>query len=134
MHTSAQASPTPTMSDGPDLFPTPPPAADGPQIEFRGELTRNAEVRHRPAPDGLHSVPVVCMELKSITGHPGRPSRICHAEQPFTFATRENAEALARTLTRGRVVTVLTPMDGMHITFPHVNSISIATNQDARAS
>lgn len=94
----------------------------GPQVEFTGVLQRNAEVRHKPALDGLHTVPVVCMELKNTSSS---LTRTLHAEQPFTDATRKQAEALAKTLTKGRVVTVVTPLTDVHVTLPHVDRVSL---------
>jgi hypothetical protein len=88
----------------------------GPLIEFEGELVRNAEVRFKPAADGLHSVPVVCVELRSLVYG---LHRTCHAEQAFTDATRHQAEALAKTLTRKKVITVRTPASAMHVSLPH---------------
>jgi hypothetical protein len=101
------------------------------RLEFCGVLTRNAEVRHKPAADGLHAVPVVCLELKSTRAG---PPQVFHAEQPFTDATRKEAEALASRLKRGQVVSITTPIDHMQVTFPHVDSIAITTSdQDAPA-
>lgn len=97
-----------------------------PMLEFSGILLRNAEVRHKPARDGLHTVPVVYLELKS-TGGP--VARTCHAEQPFTDATRQQAEALAKTLTKGRVVTIRTRAADMSVTFPHINSVLLTQEQ-----
>lgn len=90
------------------------------QLQFRGVLLRNAVIRTRPAADGLHSVPVVCLELKStLDVH----THTCYAEQPFTDSTRKQAEDLARTLTKGREVTVSTPVADMRLVFPCVTSI-----------
>lgn len=100
----------------------------GQQLQFKGVLMHNAVVRNKPAADGLHSVPVVCMDLKST---PGAVPRTCYAEFPFTDSTRKQAEDLAKTLTKGREVTVLTPVADMRLVFPHVNSISF--NQEQRA-
>lgn len=94
----------------------------GPLIEFAGELTRNAEVRSRTALDGLHCVPVVCIEIKSTVQG---VTRLCHAEQPFTDATRRQAEQLAKTLLKKRRVTVTAPIAGMCITFPNAASIAL---------
>ena len=110
----------------PDLFanhPAPPIHL----LQFAGVLLRNAEVRSKPALDGLHSVPVVCMELKSTS----TPTRTCHAEQPFTDATRPQAEALARSLKKGRSVTVRTPAANISLIFPHVESIQLNPQESA---
>lgn len=104
-----------------DMFGDMPDVQAGQQLQFRGILLRNAVIRTKPAADGLHSVPVVCMELKStldIVTH------TCYAELPFTDSTRKQAEDLAKTLTKGREVTVFTPVADMRLVFPHVNSIS----------
>jgi hypothetical protein len=92
------------------------------RLAFVGVLTRNAEVRSKPAADGLHAVPVVCLELKSTQEG---PARVFHVEQPFTDATRKEAEAFSRSLKRGNVVTVITPVADMQVTFPHVESIHL---------
>ncbi|MGH8758955.1 MAG: hypothetical protein ACREVW_05495, partial [Burkholderiales bacterium] len=91
-------------------------------LEFKGVLLSNAIVRTKPARDGLHSVPVVCMDLKSAGD---AITHTCRAELPFTDATRKQAEDLAKTLTKGRAVTVFTPVTDMRLVFPHVNSISL---------
>ena len=113
-HTPARSRQTP------DLFANH-PAPPAHLLQFAGVLLRNAEVRNKPALDGLHSVPVVCMELKSTS----TPTRTCHAEQPFTAATRPQAEALARLLKKGRCVTVRTPATAISLIFPHVESVQL---------
>jgi hypothetical protein len=104
-----------------DLFgdwPPAAPAADptGAAFEFTGTLTHNADVRCKPPRDGLHVVPVVCMELKN--NMPTGP-RLCYVERPFTDATRSEAEAFARTLKKGTVVTVLAPVTDMRVSLSH---------------
>lgn len=114
MHASAQ------FLAEPDMFADPAAPAHS-LLEFEGILLGNAEVRTKPALDGLHSVPVVYMELKST----GTPTRTCHAEQPFTDATRHQAEALAKSLKKGRTVTLRTPASDICLIFPHVDSIQL---------
>lgn len=128
MHARAQ---TPA-AEAADMFqgtefapPAPAELPAGPLIEFQGELTRNAEVRFKTAKDGLHSIPVVCVELKSLVHG---VTRLCHAELPFTDATRHQAEQLAKTLTKRKAVTVTAPIGGMCITF--TNTASIALHQE----
>lgn len=110
----------------PDMFAgtayAPPPRAADPHVEFEGRVVRGAEVRNRPAGDGLHSVPVVCVEIASLTG---LAPQTCHCYYPFTDATRREAEALAKSLVRGRIVTVSTPVNEIHLNLPHVDSIVI---------
>ncbi|MDP3228487.1 MAG: hypothetical protein Q8N13_11000 [Acidovorax sp.] len=96
------------------------PKPTGLQFEFTGTLTRNADVRSKPPRDGLHVVPVVCMELKSIL--PGGP-RYCYVERPFTDATRPAAEALAKSLKKGTTVTVLAPETDLRVSVHHPLSI-----------
>ncbi len=94
-------------------------------IQFTGTLLRDAEVRSRPAIDGLHAVPVVCMEID-----PGLGGRTLRAEQPFTDATRRDAEALARRLVRGHSVTVTTPLQGRsHLVLHDVDHVVLAPAQ-----
>lgn len=112
----------------PDLFATDPVGVDaaaaarapGVQFEFTGTLTRNADVRSKPPRDGLHVVPVVCMELKSTA--PDGP-RYCYVERPFTDATRAAAEALAKSLKKGTTVTVLAPETNLRVSVHHPLSI-----------
>lgn len=110
-------------TQAPDMF--------GQQLEFSGVLLSNAVVRSKPSADGLHSVPVVCLELKSthdVLTH------TCHAELPFTDSTRKQAEDLAKTLTKGREVTVSTPVADMRLVFPRVSSISFNHQQPTALS
>lgn len=73
------------------------------QVEFTGTLTHNAEVRNKAPRDGLHTVPVLCLVLKSTA--PDGP-RHCYVERAFTDATRRKAEALASEYKRGKCITV----------------------------
>lgn len=75
----------------------------GPEVEFTGTLTHNAEVRNKAPRDGLHTVPVLCMDLKNTL--PDGP-RYCHVERAYTDATRRKAEALASEYKRGKCITV----------------------------
>jgi hypothetical protein len=94
-------------------------------LEFEGSVLRNAEVRNKPSADGLHSIPVVCLELLSTS--PGS-RKVCHVEQAFTDATRDQAEALAKLLCKRKTITVTAPIDGMRITF--TNAISLTPHQE----
>jgi len=91
-------------------------------IEFTGILTCNADVRSKPAKDNLHSVPVVCVHLKSTRE---TQTHTCRADLAFTDSTRKDAEALAKTLTKGRQVTVYTPVTDMCLVFPHATFIEV---------
>lgn len=95
-------------------------------IEFQGRLVRNADVRQRPAEDGLHSVPVVRIELRSIDGP---RARICFADIPFTDATRQAANDMAKTLAKGLVVIVRAPVADMRVSFPNAESVVIQSAQ-----
>lgn len=106
-----------------DLFgavtaPAAAPIAADALMEFRGRLLRNAELRTKPAVDGVHSAPVVCMELHSLVA-----DRTCYAEKRFTDATRRDAERLAKSLTKGRVVVVLAAVADMRVVFQHADSV-----------
>lgn len=127
MHAPAHPTPAQRAVQDDDMFADVPlePASTAPgssQIEFTGQLVRNADVRTQPAADGLHAVPIVCMQLKS-TG--SGTARTCYAQQPFTDATRPAAEALARRLTKGCIVTVKATLQDIHVTFPHAQLIEM---------
>ncbi len=98
--------------------------SEWPHLEFDGILLRKAEVRNKTASDGLHAIPVVCIDMKSIDTTP----RTYHVEMPFTDATRLQAEQLARSLTKGKRITATAPLDRVHITF--TNTASIAIHQE----
>ena len=94
-----------------------------PVIEIQGVLTHAAEVRTKVVGDDQHPVPVLCMDIRPLSG----ARRSIHAEQVFTESTRGLAEAKARDLKRGARVTFKTCLTGMRITFPHVRQIAIET-------
>jgi len=80
--------------------------SDADLVTFEGILTRHAEVRSTPAPDGLHSVPIVYLELLPIDKAGKQDTRTCQAHITYTDATRRQAEACAKVLKKGMVVTV----------------------------
>lgn len=111
VHTSVQA---------PDLFGTPPPGATDSAarpaacaLVFTGTLAHHAEVRTKQL-DDHHYVPVVCLDLDNV----GAGHHRVHAEQPFTEATRREAEALARRLRKGMSVTVTTGLTEIRLSLP----------------
>jgi hypothetical protein len=128
VHAHAQTQPEADMFAGTAFAPAIDPinpidrAPAGPLIEFDGVLLRNAEVRTKPASDGLHSVPVVHVELASMVSG---VKRVCSADIHFTDATRQQAEALALSLTRHRAVTVTAPIAGMRVCFGNAASINL---------
>ena len=81
-------------------------AQAGDMLTFQGLLTRNAELRSTTANDGLHSIPIVVLELQPIDKAGKQDLRTCKAEIPFTDSTRSAAEACARAHKKGMVVTV----------------------------
>lgn len=100
----------------PACYASPPAAA---RIGLRGTLLRAAEVRCKPLRDQLHTVPVLCLELRSHS--PG--GQTMHAEMRFTDATRPQAEALAKRLPKGAQVHIVTALADMHITLPGIDSV-----------
>lgn len=70
---------------------------------FTGVLTRNPELRSTTAADGLHSTPIICLELRALTP---QDKRTCLAQIPFTDATRTAAECWAKAHKKGTVITV----------------------------
>jgi hypothetical protein len=128
-----QARPQPSQPVDADMFAGTPFAAPAPAqpaplgacMTFEGTLLRHAELRSKPARDGLHSVPVVCVEVRSLAGS----TKQCHAEICFEDGNRHQAEALAKTLTKGRTVTVTAPLAHMRITFTQALSIEIHQEQ-----
>lgn len=99
-------------------------ADDQDLITFEGVLTRNAEVRSTTAADGLHSIPSVCLELLSISGHGKQDKRTCYAQIPFTDATRSDAEACAKRHKKGMVIKVLSPVLQTRLVLPAAEIIN----------
>lgn len=102
----------------PDMFA--PPAAlalprhkPGLAFTFTGVLVHHAEVRMKQL-DDHHYVPVVCLDLDGV----GAGHHRVHAEQPFTDATRHEAEALAKRLRKGDQVTVATHLMDVRLVLP----------------
>ncbi|SIR00831.1 hypothetical protein [Pseudacidovorax sp. RU35E] len=88
-------------------------------IEIRGRLSQDAQIRHKPAGDGQHTVPVLCLEIEplSAAGHH------YHAEQVYTETTLALAEERARALRKGTHITLTTPWAGTRVIFPRVQTI-----------
>jgi hypothetical protein len=122
VHTRAHTAPEADLFAGTACALPADQAAGGALIEFDGVLLRHAEVRTRPARDGLHSVPVVHVELASMVEG---VKRLCSADIHFTDATRAQAEALASTLTRHKTVTVIAPIACMRVCFGNAASINL---------
>ena len=70
---------------------------------FTGVLTRNPELRSTTAADGLHSTPVISLELRA-TGKFDK--RTCQAHIAFTDATRSAAECWVKAHKKGDVLKV----------------------------
>ena len=70
---------------------------------FTGVLVRNPELRSTTAADGLHSTPVISLELRA-TGEFDK--RICQAHISFTDATRGAAECWVKAHKKGDVLKV----------------------------
>jgi hypothetical protein len=111
---SAVAEAVQTSVPEPDLFGKS-PAAPGVRCELQliGTVAHHAEVRSKPL-DGQHYVPVVCVDLENV----GAGHNTVHAEQPFTEATRHEAEALAKQLRKGTTVTATTSLSDIRLYLP----------------
>lgn len=109
----------------PDMFTAEAaPAAPAPNdpsvlVQITGRLIKHAEVRTMVVGQDHHPVPVLCMDLRPLTGL----KRTIHAEQIYTEATRVMAEMKARGLTKGSHITITTALDGMRVILPHVRSV-----------
>ena len=93
-------------------------------LTFEGILVRAAEVRCTTAPDGLHNMPIVCLELRPLDK---RDRRTCMAHIPFTDATRHQAEACARAHKKGMVVKVSSHTLDVRMTLPAARTINAYT-------
>jgi hypothetical protein len=101
-----------------DLFGEVPAANDATPratcgLSYTGRLAHHAEVRLKQL-DDHHYVPVVCLDLE----HVGAGHHRLHAEQPFTEATRHEAEALAKRLRKGALVTVSSGLSDVRVFLP----------------
>lgn len=89
----------------------PPAAAD---LSFTGTLVHHGEVRLKQLDGQGHHVPVVCIDLE----HVGAGHHRMHVEQPFTEASRPDAEQLAKRLRKGQTVTVTTGLTDIRLFLP----------------
>lgn len=117
MQTRAQ----PTAAAEPDLFPAA-PASTELRLEFTGILSQDAQVRTKPVGDGIHALPVLCLELRDV----GPLHQTLHAEQIYSEATRAQAEAHAKTLKRGAQVRLVTNALNMRLVLPHVEQVELS--------
>ncbi len=101
------------------------PAQPGDLLTFEGCLVRNAEVRTTTAAaDGLHSTPIVCLELRPLDK---QDHRICTAQIPFTDGTRSQAEACAKAHKKGMVITVASHPLHTRLVLPQAHIINAYT-------
>ena len=114
------------MFAGAPLDGTPAPAhvPHGDLLTFEGVLVRAAELRTTTAADGLHSQPIVCLELRPLDK---RDRRTCQAHIPFTDATRHAAEACAKAYKKGMVVKVSSHTLDVRMTLPQAQIINSYT-------
>jgi hypothetical protein len=96
----------------------------GDLLTFEGILVRAAELRTTTAADGLHSQPIVCLELRPLDK---RDRRTCQAQIPFTDATRHAAELCARHHKKGMVVKVSSHTLDVRMTLPQAQIINSYT-------
>jgi len=108
------------LDDEPDMFG--PARAPLDIIEVEGTLTEDAEVRTRLV--GEHSVPVLCVEVRPLSGL----HRSIHAELVYTETSRHLAVAKAAKLRRGARILVTTPLKDMRTVFPHVQSLTLQSS------
>ena len=106
---SSQAAHTPALTD---------------LLTFEGQLTHNAELRSGLSTDGLHAIPIVCLDLRSLDR---KDRRRCQAHIPFTDATRPLAEACARQHKKGMVVKVASHTLDVCMTLPQAQIINSYT-------
>lgn len=104
-----------------DVAPQDPVVHSDLVLEIAGVLISAAEVRVKLVGEDKHPVPVLCMDVRPLSGL----KRTIHAEQIYSEATRKAAEQKAATLKRGAHVTLTTNLTGMRITFPHVQSVAL---------
>lgn len=116
VHTSAQAEAD--MFGGTDAEPE---MAANRVLEIQGELIHAAEVRTKVVGTDQHPVPVLCIDLRPLSGI----KRTIHLEQVYTEATRKDAEAKACALKRGAHITFQTDLTGMRTMFPDVRSVTL---------
>lgn len=96
-------------------------------IEIRGELIADAEVRTKLVGVDAHPLPVVCLEVRPLSG----AQHTAHADWIYTEASRKQAEKVAATLGRGARVTVTTPLVDMRTILPHVASVALLPSPKA---
>jgi len=98
--------------------------SSAPRLSITGILASRPVVRTRLSRDGLTASPVLCLELKPVQFGFG-DFRI-HAEEVYPIGDYKAAEARAAALPKGTRVTVNTDGEDMHMTLPHVASITTA--------
>lgn len=107
-----------------DTAPAHAHAPKGDLLTFEGILVRAAEVRCTTTADGLHNMPIVCLELRPLDK---RDRRTCQAQINFTDATRHAAELCARAHKKGMVVKVSSHTLDVRMTLPQAQIINSYT-------
>lgn len=107
----------------PDMFAGTDAAPPGPEelFEIQGVLIASAVVRTKLTSHGTQPLPVLCMDVKPLTGL----KRTIHAERVFSEASRKEAELLAETLKRGQRITLTTSLRDMRTILPHIKSVAL---------
>lgn len=90
-------------------------------LSFAGTVDEPAVVRSRLSADGLHTVPVLCVKITTLTEV---RKHLC-IEVPYTELTRPQAEAQAKELFKGRCLSFDSSTDDMRIVFPNVSKITV---------
>lgn len=89
---------------------------------FTGRLVRKPETRTKVLDNEGHAVPVLCMDIESDS-----PTRgVIHVERPYAFGQQAEAEAEARRLKAGELVTVQAPITGLRLLVPNAVTVRAA--------
>lgn len=79
--------------------------------QYSGRLLRAPEVRTKVIDHEGHTVPVLCMDIESDS-----PARLpIHVEQPYPADQHDQAQAMARRMSKGMQVTVIAPIVGVRL-------------------
>ncbi len=92
-------------------------------FSFSGRLLSPAIVTNKLVKHGTEVRPVLCLDLVPI-GSNALQLRM-RVEQVYSESTRKEAEALAATLKRGRLITFHTTLVGRRVTFPDAQFVAL---------
>lgn len=89
-------------------------------MQLSGVLMHDAQVRDKAVGDGEHFAPVLCLEVQPLRG--GGHTFV--VQQVYSEATRALAVQRAQALRRGTRISFTTPLAGMRVFLPHVQTIT----------